>query len=513
MEEDRVTAVLYRPASESESKVPAAVIVNSSGGVSAHTDHYYARVLAGQGMAALIVDSFTSRGVRRTGDDQNRVPQVKSNADAFAGHRWLSMQSWVDPTRIVVMGMSRGGEAAYSAALEVLRQRMGVVDKAFAAHVALSPGSCNFPQRDARTIDRPIFFMLAELDQTQLVRSCIEYAERMRMAGKATIRIAVYPGVYHTFESTGGVGFAAADWASTECAGRFERDEHFVLYERRSRRRATAGSQTEYLFRTCLKRGYVLGGDERVKAQATADLLQFFRDSGVLHDEAARAIVPDCATLPEGVLRLNCTRARAGWIGDLVALARAYNRGTAGSRDDALAVRLLELAVARGHVQARWELALLLRQGVGVPRDLPRALSLAKDAAEAGDDVGMNVLGVMIRDGVGRSRDDAEARSWFERSAELLNTYGMVNLGRFYKEGRGGLAQNAGQAATLWRRAANRDDNPSAQLLLAVALETGDGVPEDLAEARRLYAAAAEQNREPEIKRLAVEAMKRLARK
>jgi len=111
MGEDRVTAVLYRP--KIEGLLPAAVIINSSGGVSAHTDHFYARTLAGQGMAALVVDSFTPRNVRRTGDDQNHVAQTKSNADAFAGHRWLAAQPWVDADRIVVMGMSRGGEAAY----------------------------------------------------------------------------------------------------------------------------------------------------------------------------------------------------------------------------------------------------------------------------------------------------------------------------------------------------------------------------------------------------------------
>src|SRR6478672_2850248 len=122
--EDRVSAVLYRP--KREGRVPAAVIINSSGGVSSATEHYYARVLVREGMAALVVDSFSSRGVRHTADDQNRVAQSKSNADAFAGRRWLAAQTWVDSEKIIVMGMSRGGEAAYSAALDVLRKRMQV---------------------------------------------------------------------------------------------------------------------------------------------------------------------------------------------------------------------------------------------------------------------------------------------------------------------------------------------------------------------------------------------------
>ena len=62
---------------------------------------------------------------------------------------------WVDPTRIVVLGMSRGGEAAIAAAIEPLRERMQASDVRFAAHVVIAPGGCNFQQRDVRTTGAP----------------------------------------------------------------------------------------------------------------------------------------------------------------------------------------------------------------------------------------------------------------------------------------------------------------------------------------------------------------------
>lgn len=508
--EDRVTAVLYRP--RGAGRIPAAVIVNSSGGVIGHTEHYYAQVLARNGMAALVVDSFTARGVKRTGDDQNRVAQQKSNADAFAGHRWLLQQPWVEAGRVIVLGMSRGGEAAYSAALEVLRKRMQVGDATFAAHVAIAPGSCNFPQRDVRTVGGPIFFMLGELDQVQLVGSCIEYIERMRKAGKAHIRVAIYPGVYHAYEGTSGASLAAEDWASGDCAGRFDRDENFLLYHRGTNRRITSGSQTDFLFGACLKRGYVVGGDERVKAQATADLLQFLRDAAVLQDSAVQMVVPDCTILTSGSIQLNCARARAGWTGDLIALARAYRDGTEVARDLPLAVRLFELASARGHPAGHWELAIHLRNGSGVARDQQRALTLAKAGAEAGDAAGMNVYGVMIRDGIGRPGSDDEARPWFQRSADMLNSYAMVNLGRYLRGGKGGLARDPAAAVALWRLAVLKGENPWGQILLGEALEKGDGVARNIADALALYRAAAAQTREPEARRRAEEAIARLAR-
>src|SRR3954466_11198021 len=48
--DETVTADLYRP--KVEGRVPAAVIINSSGGVTAHTDHFHARLLAEHGVAA-----------------------------------------------------------------------------------------------------------------------------------------------------------------------------------------------------------------------------------------------------------------------------------------------------------------------------------------------------------------------------------------------------------------------------------------------------------------------------
>lgn len=278
LQEDRVTADLYRP--RAGERLAAAVIISSSGGVSAQTEHYYARLLARHGMAGLVVDSFTARGARRTADDQSRVSQDKSNADAFAGYRWLVAQPWIDADRIIVLGMLRGGEAAYSAAVEVLRKRGGASDTKFAAHLAIAAGSCNFQLRDPRTTGAPIFFMMAELDEVLTVPSCIDLIQLMRAAGSSRIRIAVYPGVYHGYENTGGIVFAGGDWNSGGCAGRFLRDESYVLYDRVTGRRATTGEQGEFLVRTCLKRGYRDGGDDRVKAQASADLLQLLRDVG-----------------------------------------------------------------------------------------------------------------------------------------------------------------------------------------------------------------------------------------
>ena len=98
------------------------VILTSSAGVQRHREHYYARALNDAGTAALIVDSFTGRGVRRTVADQTLVSAAQMEGDAFAALALLRADPRIDPQRIGVMGVSKGGVATLNAAIAV-RQR------------------------------------------------------------------------------------------------------------------------------------------------------------------------------------------------------------------------------------------------------------------------------------------------------------------------------------------------------------------------------------------------------
>jgi len=133
-----ITATLFTPGGPG--RMAAAVIINSSGGVQPHTELFWGRLLATHGMVGLVVDSFTARNVGRTSDDQTRMAQYQSDADAVAGFRWLAARPDVDPGRIVVMGMSKGGNTALNDALPGHMAWLGAEDVIFAAHVALTPG-------------------------------------------------------------------------------------------------------------------------------------------------------------------------------------------------------------------------------------------------------------------------------------------------------------------------------------------------------------------------------------
>lgn len=502
IQSDNITADLFR--STREGRLPAAVIVNSSGGVTAHTELFYARLLASHGMAALVVDSFTPRGIRDTVGDQSQLRTAQSAADAAAGFRWLSAQPWVDPAKIVVLGMSKGGVAALTTATEADRRLYGITDIRFAAHVSIAPG-CEFQNEDARTTGAPIFLMLSELDDYTPIQPCIEQADRMRSAGSTTVRLAVYPGVYHTMESVGGAVEITAE--RTKRCRVFRSGDRFL--DRSTGKLVPAGQERAYIMKNCIDTGPVtVGGDGRVKAQAVADLLQFLRDVDIIEDREARAVVPDCASVAAGITRRNCERARQGWTGDLIALGRAYRSGKDVPRDESMAIRLFRLAAVRGDPVGQTQLALALGQG-GDPKDRPEVLALARAAAEAGQPVAMNQMGVLLRDGIGTARNEAEAAQWFRRAALLRNAYSLAHLGEMYWSGRGGLERDRVEAVKLFRKSAYFE-NAWGRLYLARALETGEGTERKVEEAIALYRLVAAAEGEPVAKRRASEALARL---
>jgi dienelactone hydrolase len=501
--EEKIIADLFRP--NRSGRLPAAVIINSSGGVLPFVELNYASVLASNGAVALVVDSFMPRGVRRTSDDQSRLYYSQSVADAVAGFQWLSSQPFVDPARIFVMGMSKGGGVALDTAGDASRQLFGATEARFAAHIAIAPG-CEFQNQDAKTTGAPIFFMLAELDNYTLARNCLDYVERIRGAGNAKVRFAVYPGVFHAYESTGGIVEENNDtW--TRCS--YLRSERGQLTDRATGKIVPPGGGLA-AERQCMdKRPVNVGGDARTRSQAIADLLQFLRDTKILDDLEAQAVVPDCAQMKSGILRLNCERARAGWAGDMIAMARAYRAGKDVPRDDALAEKLFQLAAGRGHPLAQMELADLYVFGPAGRRDVARANELARSAAAAGEGGAMNLLGVMAREGIGRRSDENEALVWFRKAADLRNSYALAHLGRMYWDGRAGLAVDRAEAVRLWQRSTYYG-NPWGQLYLAEALEKGDGISRDRKAAVDRYRDAAGQAYQPEAKRRATEALARL---
>jgi dienelactone hydrolase len=257
---------------------PCMVILTSSAGVQRHREHFYAQALNDAGTAALIIDSFGGRGVRRTVANQSLVSAAQMEGDAFAALGLLRADSRIDSGRVGVMGVSKGGVATLNAAIAVRQRWRNGFPHVFDLHVAICPGA-TAQHRDPTTHGRPMFFMLAARDDYTPASLAVEYAERMRAAGNERIKVKVYGSAHHGWESIGPV-FDIQDAENWSCCRNLIEDDgrHFVPVLGR----AVSEPEFQAWARVnCVTKGARAGGGTpELKRRATADLLGFLAAHG-----------------------------------------------------------------------------------------------------------------------------------------------------------------------------------------------------------------------------------------
>lgn len=257
--------------------MPAMVILSSSAGIQRHRELFYASTLVRAGIAACVIDSFGPRGVRSTVADQSLVTAYQMECDAHAALRYLRRDPAIDPDRIGIMGVSKGGVVAVNSAVAVRRGWRGI-DDVFSLHVAICPG-CVAQHRNPTTTNMPMFFMLAEHDDYTPARYAVHYAARMRDAGNARIRVKVYK-AHHGWESVGPLYHIARAQNFSDCPNLIEDDgRHFVAAIGRSMSEAEyrIWAGTEGLLRYGAHAG---GGTAELKRRSVSDMLAFLRLNG-----------------------------------------------------------------------------------------------------------------------------------------------------------------------------------------------------------------------------------------
>jgi len=191
-----MTAQVHWPPGSS-TPVGAVVFTHGSGGVGANEDLF--RTVALQaGLAVVIVDSFTPRGVRSTADNQGAVSYAAQVADNLFVLKALAKESAIDMKRVGIFGLSRGGMVAHFAAHEPLVEAVAGGGLRYSAHFALTP-ACN-AQLDIWKVraGAPIFIALGEKDDYTPPSSCQSVIQKFQQAG-AALTVKAYAGAYHAF--------------------------------------------------------------------------------------------------------------------------------------------------------------------------------------------------------------------------------------------------------------------------------------------------------------------------
>ena len=133
---DTIKGMLLIP-ENGKAPMPLMIVMHGSGGLSKR-DFIWANDFIRAGIAALVLDAFTPRNISATTNDQGQITYAASTLDVLYALKAISLDNRFDPSRIGVIGFSRGGVAAIYSADDKFRAAVG--SHRFAVHYALYPG-------------------------------------------------------------------------------------------------------------------------------------------------------------------------------------------------------------------------------------------------------------------------------------------------------------------------------------------------------------------------------------
>ena len=149
------------------------------------------------GFAVLLPDSNGSRGLGSQCGVRSRSVRVDRErvADANAARVWLQQQSWVDASRVSLLGWSSGAIAV----LWAVRARVAATDGPdFRSAVALYPG-CRRLSATAWSARVPTLILIGRADDQASAAACEQMVAGAR-GRSARVQIHVYPGAHHDFD-------------------------------------------------------------------------------------------------------------------------------------------------------------------------------------------------------------------------------------------------------------------------------------------------------------------------
>ena len=182
-----------------EERLPAVVLLHGSDGASSSPVFHWGQFLNKMGIATLRLDSFSGRGIGQVAGDQSQLSMFAQVYDAYRAVDALATHSRIDPSRIAVMGFSRGGGAALYSSMRRFQDLYGPRGTKIAAHLPFYP-FCNVQLIGELDItDAPLREFFGAADDWNLAAPCRDYIARLRATGK-DVSMTEYPGAFHAFD-------------------------------------------------------------------------------------------------------------------------------------------------------------------------------------------------------------------------------------------------------------------------------------------------------------------------
>jgi dienelactone hydrolase len=250
-------------------RIPVVVLMHGSGGMGANIE-FWAREFNAMGVATFALDGFTGRGITQTSTNQALLGRLNFVLDIYRALDVLAKHPRVDPQRVMLMGFSRGGQAALYASLKRFHSLWNKSGIDFAAYVPFYPDCATKFVGDTETVDRPIRIFGGTVDDYNPIALCKAYAERLKAAGR-DVQVTEYPNAPHSFDNPLGSPKPVQSPQSQSVRNcKIVEEANGVL--------VNAVSKEPFTYKdACVALGPHLGHDAEATAQARQAVAQFAR--------------------------------------------------------------------------------------------------------------------------------------------------------------------------------------------------------------------------------------------
>ena len=180
-------------------RLPVVVMMHGSSGVSPANEAWVHQFNA-MGISTFVIDGFSGRGLTTVSTNQALLGRLNFILDIYRSLDILAKHPRVDPDRIVLMGFSRGGQAALYASLDRFNKLWNKSGIQFAGYIPFYPDCSTTYLTDTEVADRPIRIFHGAPDDYNPVASCKAYVARLKEA-KRDVALTEYPDSQHAFDA------------------------------------------------------------------------------------------------------------------------------------------------------------------------------------------------------------------------------------------------------------------------------------------------------------------------
>ena len=180
-------------------RLPVVVMMHGSSGVGLNIEPWSHQFNA-MGISTFVIDGFSGRGLTAVGPNQALLGRLNFILDIYRALDILAHHPRVDPERIVLMGFSRGGQAALNASLTRFHKLWNKSGVQFAAYIPFYPDCSTTYAGDTEVAGVPIRIFHGTPDDYNPVASCKAYVARLKSAGVDVV-LTEYPDSPHGFDA------------------------------------------------------------------------------------------------------------------------------------------------------------------------------------------------------------------------------------------------------------------------------------------------------------------------